>query len=106
MTSPADLDADRILPWVLRVLWLALPFTLGTQIGNALEGTSRPVQLTGTVGACDGAFSLDFNAFLAAEDGNFFGHRGVDYRSVVRAFAQNVAASGTDQLSYWAASTR
>ena len=51
MTSPADLDADRILPWVLRVLWLALPFTLGTQIGDALEGTSRPVQLTGTVGA-------------------------------------------------------
>ena len=51
VTSPADLDADRILPWVLRVLWLALPFTLGTQIGDALEGTSRPVQLTGTVGA-------------------------------------------------------
>ena len=51
MTSRADFDADVVLPWVLRALWLVLPFTLGNQIGDALEGTSRPVQLTGTVGA-------------------------------------------------------
>ena len=51
MTSRTDFDADVVLPWVLRALWLVLPFTLGTQIGDALEGTSRPVQLTGTVGA-------------------------------------------------------
>ena len=51
MTSRTDFDADVVLPWVLRALWLVLPFTLGTQIGDALEGISRPVQLTGTVGA-------------------------------------------------------
>lgn len=37
------------------------------------------------------------NAFLAAEDSNFYAHRGVDYRSVIRAIGQNVAALGTDQ---------
>ena len=51
MTSRADFDADVVLPWVLRARWLVLPFTLCNQIGDALEGTSRPVQLTGTVGA-------------------------------------------------------
>ncbi|MEM7288501.1 MAG: hypothetical protein AAF480_19320 [Actinomycetota bacterium] len=51
MSRRADIDVDAALPWVLRALWVALPFTLGAQIGDALEGTSRPVQLTGTVGA-------------------------------------------------------
>lgn len=50
MTSRADIDADVVLPWLLRALWLVLPFTLGNQIGDALEGTSRPVQLTATGG--------------------------------------------------------
>ncbi len=51
MTTGSPVGVDRLLPWVLRALWLALPFTLGAQIGDALEGTSRPVQVTGTVGA-------------------------------------------------------
>jgi hypothetical protein len=37
--------------WVMRVLWLSLPFTLGEAIADAFEGRSRPVQLTGTLGS-------------------------------------------------------
>jgi hypothetical protein len=37
--------------WVMRILWLTLPFTLGEAIADAFEGRSRPVQLTGTVGS-------------------------------------------------------
>jgi hypothetical protein len=32
-------------PWPLRVLWLTLPFTVGPALGQALDGSSRPVQL-------------------------------------------------------------
>ncbi len=42
---------DEWWPWVLRALWVSLPFTAGQLFGDALAGTSRPVQLTATVGA-------------------------------------------------------
>lgn len=42
---------DDWWPWILRILWVSLPFTMGPLIGDALGGTSRPVQLTGTTGA-------------------------------------------------------
>ncbi|MCH7788334.1 MAG: hypothetical protein IH940_02720 [Acidobacteria bacterium] len=37
--------------WVMRVLWLSLPFTLGEAIADAFDGRSRPVELTGTLGS-------------------------------------------------------
>jgi hypothetical protein len=38
------------VPWVVRALWVALPFTAGGALGDALAGASRPVQLVATVG--------------------------------------------------------
>lgn len=37
-------------PWLLRALWVTLPFTAGPLFGDAFADTSRPVQLVGTIG--------------------------------------------------------
>lgn len=37
-------------PWIMRALWVALPFVAGPAFGDALDTTSRPVQLTATLG--------------------------------------------------------
>ena len=39
------------LPWVLRVLWLLLPFTAGPALAAALHGASVPLRSTASVGA-------------------------------------------------------
>ena len=36
--------------WVLRALWLSLPFTVGRAFEGALDEASRAVELTGTIG--------------------------------------------------------
>lgn len=36
--------------WLLRAVWLSLPFAAGPLFGDALADTSRPVQLTATIG--------------------------------------------------------
>jgi hypothetical protein len=41
---------DQVARWTLRVLWVALPFTAGPVLGDALAAASRPVQLVATVG--------------------------------------------------------
>lgn len=41
---------DTWWPWILRVLWIILPFTAGPLLGDALSGSTRAVQVTGTVG--------------------------------------------------------
>ena len=40
----------RLVPWVVRVLWAALPFTVGPTLADALDGASLPVQLVCSVG--------------------------------------------------------
>lgn len=37
-------------PWILRALWLILPFTAGPLFGDALADSTRSAQVTGTVG--------------------------------------------------------
>jgi hypothetical protein len=34
-----------VLPWVVRVSWLVVPFTVGTAVASALDDRSTPVQL-------------------------------------------------------------
>lgn len=41
---------DQVARWALRALWAALPFTVGPELGQALAGASRPVQVVATVG--------------------------------------------------------
>lgn len=40
---------DDWWPWLLRLLWLSLPFTSGTVLGDALVNVSRPVELTAAI---------------------------------------------------------
>jgi hypothetical protein len=41
---------SSVLPWALRLLWAALPFTLGPTLAAAMETASRPVQVVASVG--------------------------------------------------------
>ena len=41
---------DRWLLWVLRLLWVLLPVTVGVALGDLLDGTSTPVGLVAAVG--------------------------------------------------------
>ena len=47
-------DPQRLVPWVVRLMWIALPFTVGPTLAAALDGASRPVQLVASVGAWAG----------------------------------------------------
>jgi hypothetical protein len=40
---------ERWWPWILRVLWLALPFTVGFAFHDALDAHSRPVRIVAIV---------------------------------------------------------
>ena len=43
-------DLSRLLPWLVRGLWAALPFTAGPALAAALDSASRPVQLVASTG--------------------------------------------------------
>ncbi len=43
-------DVARFLPWLVRVLWAALPFTAGPALAAALDGASGPVRLVASAG--------------------------------------------------------
>lgn len=47
MPGAAD-RTERAVPWLLVALWLVLPFTAGTLVGDGLGPHSQPVQLVGT----------------------------------------------------------
>ena len=40
---------DDWWPWLLRLLWLSLPFAAGPVLGDALTDVSRPVELTAAI---------------------------------------------------------
>ena len=40
---------ERLLPWLVRAVWAALPFTVGPAVAAALDGRSRPVQAVASV---------------------------------------------------------
>ncbi len=40
----------RIVPWLVRALWAALPFTVGPVLADALDGASGPVRLAASAG--------------------------------------------------------
>lgn len=48
MRLPRDLS--RLLPWLVRALWLALPFTAGPALADALHGASGPVRFVASAG--------------------------------------------------------
>ena len=49
-SAPGTRDLARFLPWLLRGLWAALPFTAGPALAAALDGASGPVRLVASAG--------------------------------------------------------
>jgi hypothetical protein len=43
-------DLSRLLPWLVRGLWVALPFTTGPALAAALHGASGPVRFVSSAG--------------------------------------------------------
>ncbi|HEX7276394.1 MAG TPA: hypothetical protein VF244_03390 [Acidimicrobiales bacterium] len=41
---------SRLVPWLLRGLWVALPFTVGPALADALDGASDPVRTVASLG--------------------------------------------------------
>ncbi|MFV2039674.1 MAG: hypothetical protein ACC660_05485 [Acidimicrobiales bacterium] len=41
---------SSLWPWVMRALWLSVPFTSGAVFADALDSTSRPVEPTALIG--------------------------------------------------------
>jgi hypothetical protein len=54
----------RAAPWLLRALWVALPFTAGPAFAHALRDTSHPVQVVTSVGLW-GGWAIGLIAALA-----------------------------------------
>jgi hypothetical protein len=43
------MDSRRLFPWLLRLCWVILPFTVGPALGSALHPYSGPVRLTAVI---------------------------------------------------------
>jgi hypothetical protein len=43
-------DRVRLIPWLVRALWAALPFTVGPALAGALDAASGPVQAVASTG--------------------------------------------------------
>ncbi|HEX2046288.1 MAG TPA: hypothetical protein VHF27_00890 [Acidimicrobiales bacterium] len=43
-------DLSRLLPWLVRALWAALPFATGPALAEALDGASAPVRTVASAG--------------------------------------------------------
>jgi len=48
--SSVNRDLTRLLPWLVRGLWAALPFTAGPALAAALDGAGSPVRLVASTG--------------------------------------------------------
>lgn len=48
--SPDAGSLSRLVPWLVRALWAALPFTVGPVLADALDGASGPVRLLASAG--------------------------------------------------------
>lgn len=49
-TRRVVISGEQIVRWAVRLLWVALPFTAGPSLADALDGASRPVQLVASLG--------------------------------------------------------
>lgn len=45
-----DQTTARVLTWIVRVVWLVLPFTAGPALADALDGASTPVRTVASTG--------------------------------------------------------
>jgi hypothetical protein len=86
-----------VQPWLVRLSWLAIPFTVGTAIAGALDGRSTAVQLTAAV--------LLWTAWAAVVVGLLVPRPAslVGLRVAGAALVPLVAWSGDSALDWWVA---
>src|SRR4051794_2414116 len=97
-------DRARFLPWLVRALWAALPFTTGPALAAALDTASRPVQVVASTGLWLG-WALGMVAAFAPHPLALTTLRVVAPAVVVAAVAAAVASHPSALAVAWAAVT-
>lgn len=95
-------DLSRLLPWLVRGLWAALPFTTGPALAAALDSASRPVQLVASTGLWLG-WAVGMVAAFAPHPIALTALRVVAPAAVVAPVAAAVAGHASPLALAWAA---
>ena len=95
-------DSQRLVAWVVRLLWIALPFTAGPSLADALDGASRPVQVVASSGLWAG-WAVGVVAALVAHPVSLTALRIVAPASVAAAVASTVAGHPSPLALGWTA---
>jgi hypothetical protein len=93
---------ERIVTWLVRLAWVALPFTAGPTLADALDGASRPVQLIAASGLWTG-WAAGVIASLVPHPASLTGLRIVAPASVVVVIASAAGGHESALALAWAA---
>jgi hypothetical protein len=99
-----SVTSDQALPWVVRVLWVALPFTVGPALADALAQASGPVQLVAAAGLW-AAWAVGVAATLIALPVSLTALRVVAPAALAAAVAATVAGHPSALALGWAGVT-
>jgi hypothetical protein len=97
-------DSQRLVKWLIRLLWIALAFTAGPQLADALDGASRPVQLMASSGLWAG-WSAGVVASLVPHPVSLTALRILAPAAVAAAVAASVAGHPSPLALGWSAVT-
>lgn len=95
-------DLSRFLPWLVRGLWAALPFTAGPALAAALDGASGPVRFVASAGLWLG-WAVGMVATFVPHPISLTALRVVAPAAVVAAVAAAVAGHASPLALAWAA---
>ncbi len=104
MNGPTSLTRDRarFIPWLVRGLWAALPFTTGPALAGALDAASGPVQLVASTGLWLG-WAVGMIATFAPHPLALTALRVVAPAAVVAGVVASLAGHGSALALAWAA---
>jgi len=97
-------DSQRLVSWIVRLSWIALPFTAGPPLADALDAASRPVQLVASSGLWAG-WAVGVVAVLVPHPLSLTALRIVAPASVVAVVAAAVAGHPSPLALGWATVT-
>jgi hypothetical protein len=97
-------DSQRLVSWVIRFLWIALPFTAGPALAEALGAASRAVQLVASSGLWAG-WAVGVVAVLVPHPLSLTALRIVAPASVIAVVAAAAAGHASPLALGWATVT-
>lgn len=95
------LPVIRLVPWLLRGLWVALPFTVGPALADALDGAGDPVRTVASLGLWAG-WALGVAATLVPHPVSLTAVRLLAPAAVLVTVAAAVAGSPSALAVVWA----